>query len=80
MNPRDRKQYTVKQDVEERKAIDSKWEKLNSKLKSQNPNFVEPKTPFQPNQLIRDYNSLYHKIYDKEKYVNMWLSAHNQFD
>ena len=48
MNPKERKQYTVKQDADERKTIDSKWEKLNLKLKNQNPNYVEPKTPFQP--------------------------------
>jgi hypothetical protein len=51
--------------------LDSRWDKLNTKLKNQNPTFQEPSYPFQPTQLIRDYNSLYLKIYDKEKYVNM---------
>jgi hypothetical protein len=27
--------------------------------------------PFKENALIRDFNELYAKIYDKEKYVNM---------
>lgn len=71
MNPKERRQYTVKQDADERKMIDSKWEKLNNKLKSQNPNYEAPKVPFQASQLIRDYNGLYAKIYDKERFVNM---------
>jgi hypothetical protein len=61
----------VKQDEEDRKLYDSKWEKLNNKMKNADPKFEEPTFPFQANCLIRDYNSLYLKIYDKEKYVNM---------
>ena len=34
MNPNDKKQYAVKQDDEDRKALDKKWDKLNLKLKS----------------------------------------------
>jgi len=63
----------VKQDEDERKQLDARWEKINNKLKNVNPNYTEPTFPFQPNCLIRDYNSLYLKIYDKEKYVNMWV-------
>ena len=37
MHPRERKQYAVKQDDEDRKTYDAKWEKLNARLKSQNP-------------------------------------------
>ncbi len=27
--------------------------------------------PFKQSQLIRDFNELYQKIYDKEKYINL---------
>ena len=35
-------------------------------------NYEEPNYPFKQSALIRDYNSLYLKIYDKVKYVDMW--------
>lgn len=31
--------------------------------------FEEPALPFKPTNLIRDYNGLYAKIYDKEKMI-----------
>lgn len=71
MTPKERKKYAVKQDEEERKTYDGKWDRLNIKLKSSQNDYKEPTFPFQPGTLIRDYNQLYHKIYDKEKYVNM---------
>jgi serine/threonine-protein phosphatase 2A regulatory subunit B' len=71
MSPKERKAYAVKQDEEERKNYDKKWQALNGKLKEQQKDFEEPSFPFQAGTLIRDYNQLYHKIYDKEKYVNM---------
>jgi hypothetical protein len=33
MNPQQRKVYAVKQDEDDRKTLDKKWEKLNEKLK-----------------------------------------------
>lgn len=66
-----KKIYAVKQDEEDRKNFDAKWEKLNQKLKGSNPNFKEPTVPFRKDCLIRDYNELYAKIYDKEKFVNL---------
>ena len=71
MTARERKRFAVKQDEEEHKGYDARWQQLNAKLKAKGGEFEEPKFPFAPNNLIRDYNSLYHKIYDKEKYVNM---------
>ena len=71
MTTKERRRFTVKQDEDERKTYDTKWGKISQKLKQQQPTFVDPTYPFQPGTLIRDYNSLYHKIYDKEKYVNM---------
>jgi len=61
----------VKQDDEDRKNFDKKWEKLNLKLKQQDNNFTEPEYPFKQSALIRDFNELYSKIYDKEKYINL---------
>jgi hypothetical protein len=44
---------------------------LNQALAKQQKDYSEPALVFAPSTLIRDYNPLYHKIYDKEKYVNM---------
>jgi len=65
------KRFKVKQDEEERKGFDARWDVLNKKIVVKTPTYKEPAFPFAPGTLIRDYNSLYHKIYDKEKYVNM---------
>ena len=69
MNSSQKKQYAVKQDEDDRKALDKKWEALNDKLKKQNPNYLEPPLPFKSNNLIRDFNQLYAKIYDKERFI-----------
>jgi serine/threonine-protein phosphatase 2A regulatory subunit B' len=37
-----KKQFAVKQDEEDRKALDKKWEKLNSKLKQTDGGYTEP--------------------------------------
>lgn len=29
--------------------------------------------PYKQSALIRDYNDLYMKIYDKEKFMNLWI-------
>ena len=59
----------MKQDEEDRKTLDKKWEKLNAKLKTKVEGFEEPRIPFRSNELIRDFNGLYAKIYDKEKFI-----------
>ena len=61
--------YAVKQDEEDRKNLDKKWEKLNAKIKVKSPDFAEPDVPFKSSNLIRDFNELYAKIYDKEKFI-----------
>jgi len=61
----------VKQDDDDRRNFDKKWEKLNTKLKSAQPDFEEPEYPFKQSILIRDFNELYQKVYDKEKYINL---------
>jgi len=59
----------VKQDEEERKAMDKKWDKVILTIKKKDDTFVEPILPFRSSALIKDFNSLYNKIYDKEKFI-----------
>lgn len=42
LNASQKKIYAVKQDEEDRKNLDKKWDKLNMKLKSTDPHFQEP--------------------------------------
>ena len=69
MTPKQRQQYSVKMDEDERVKMDKKWEKLNQKIKQSNPEYSEPVLPFQTTHMIKDYNELYSKIYDKEKLI-----------
>jgi serine/threonine-protein phosphatase 2A regulatory subunit B' len=69
LNAQQKKAYAVRQDEEERKALDGKWDKLNAKIKKKDANYTEPVLPFNSSTLIRDYNELYAKIYDKEKFI-----------
>jgi hypothetical protein len=69
MNPVQKKIYSVKQDEEDRKTLDKKWERLHAKIKSKQPDFEEPIIPFKSSNLIKDFNELYAKIYDKEKFM-----------
>jgi hypothetical protein len=57
--------------VEDRTNYDKRWDKLNQKIKQVEPTYNEPDLPFKQSTLIRDYNELYSKIYDKEKYINL---------
>lgn len=61
----------MKQDEEDRKNYDKKWERLNAKLRQQDGTFQEPEYPFKQQNLICDFNELYHRIYDKEKFLNL---------
>ena len=65
----DKKEFEVMQDPEERKRMDLSWAQLDQKLKAQDPSYVEPRLPFKADQLIKEYNELYAKIYDKEKFI-----------
>lgn len=81
MNTSQKKQFAVKQDDDDRKNFDKKWDRLHLKLKQQDGGFNEPDgnhlifiieiVPFKQSTLIRDFNDLYQKIYDKEKYINL---------
>mgnify|MGYP000952585067 CR=1 FL=1 len=49
--------------------MDKKWEKINDKIKTNNLDFEKPELPFDSKIVIKDYNFLYAKIYDKEKLI-----------
>jgi hypothetical protein len=68
-----RRKWRVKQDAEERAVYDQKWDKINENILSQKlDDYQEPPAiPFSSDKLIRDYNGLYMKIYDKVKAVEM---------
>ena len=66
-----RKLYRVKQEAEERNEFDAKWTVLNQRLAESDTKFEAPKIPFRKEDLIRDFNPLYYKIYDKVKAVEM---------
>jgi len=71
MKPELRKQFRVKQEVEERAMFDDRWTLLNARLKEQQSGYEEPPCPFVKETLIRDFNPLYFKIYDKVKAVEL---------
>jgi len=52
--------------------MDKKWDKINDKILGSNPDFEVPDLPFDSKIVIKDYNFLYAKIYDKEKLIQMW--------
>lgn len=49
--------------------MDKKWDKVIMGIKKKDDTFVEPIIPFKSSALIKDFNSLYAKIYDKEKFI-----------
>ena len=69
LTPAKQKLFAIKQDEEERKTLDKKWNILNNKLKQQSADYEEPVIPFKSDHLIKDFNELYGKIYDKEKLI-----------
>lgn len=71
LKPQDKKRFGVKQDEDDRKNFDARWEKINGSIKAKDGGYQEPAIPFRNSELIRDYNELYRKIYDKEKFVNL---------
>ena len=64
------KKYGIKQSDEERVSLDKKWEKLERNLKNSKPEYEPPALPFSSSKLIMEYNPLYRKVYDKERYIN----------
>ena len=45
-------------------------EKFKEIAKNKNPNFEEPTLPFSENYCISNYNGVYKKIYNKDKYLD----------
>mmetsp|Transcript_4588 Transcript_4588/g.5268 ORF Transcript_4588/g.5268 Transcript_4588/m.5268 type:complete len:136 (+) Transcript_4588:1019-1426(+) len=66
----DERRFIVKPNTELRTKLDSKWDRLNNNLKSKSSGYVPPEVPFKSNDLVANYNTLYKKIYDKEKFIN----------
>jgi len=71
MKGEDKKKYALKQYEADWKEFDAKWDKIDKSIKDLDPTYVKPKIPFKSDALICDFNELYWKIYDKEKYVNL---------
>ena len=51
--------------------FDERWAALNNRLQERDSGFVAPACPFVKDTLIRDFNPLYYKIYDKVKAVEL---------
>jgi serine/threonine-protein phosphatase 2A regulatory subunit B' len=71
MKPDAKKEFAVKQTVEDRKAQDAKWNMLDTRLKNNRSDYKAPLMPFSREALICDYNPLYYKVYDKVKAVEI---------
>ena len=70
MSAEERKKYAVKQTEVDRRDLDTRWEGVNQTLAA-NGAYKPPSLPFVQDTLIRDYNPLYYKIYDKVKAVEL---------
>lgn len=70
LDSKSQKKFSITQPDEERNLLDKKWDKLDRTLKSTQAGYKPPAVPFTTKNMIMDYNSLYSKIYDKEKFVN----------
>lgn len=55
--------------------MEKKWETLNQKLRTKDSGYNEPNYPYKSDHLIKDFNELYSKIYDKEKFLNLWVNC-----
>jgi len=66
----DDRRFIVKPNHDRRTKLDQKWDKLNASLKASNSGYKAPDIPFKSSQLVANYNNLYKKIYDKEKFIN----------
>ena len=69
LTSQDKKKYNSVQDPEDRKLLDAKWENINKKIATNNSTYEQPPIPFTQDKLIKNFNSLYAKIYDKEKFI-----------
>lgn len=53
--------------------IERKWmnngKKINKNIEKTEAGYVRPAIPFIDSALIKDFNNLYAKVYDKEKFI-----------
>lgn len=66
----DERRFIVKPNQDKRQKLDQKWDRLDHSLKATNSSYKPPVVPFRSSQLVREYNQLYRKIYDKERFMN----------
>jgi len=71
MKPEQQKQFRVKQETAEREKFDTNWEHLNTVIKARQSDFEPASIPFTRTALIRDFNQIYYKVYDKVKAVEL---------
>ena len=71
MNPVQRRVFRVRQEANERMRFDERWGEFNDQLQARDSTYKAPACPFVVDTLIRDFNPLYHKIYDKVKAVEL---------
>jgi serine/threonine-protein phosphatase 2A regulatory subunit B' len=70
LDTKSQKKFAIHQSNEERSGLDKKWDKLDRSLKTTNSGYHPPIVPFSTKRLIKDFNPLYSKVYDKEKFMN----------
>jgi len=46
MTQKQMQKYQIKQDDSERKEMDKKWNQINERIKSKNPEYEQPVLPF----------------------------------
>ena len=67
----ERKLFSIKQADEERAGLDQRWGELEQKLIQKDKRYTKPQLPFEQSILIRDYNTVYYKVYDKVKAIDI---------
>lgn len=64
------KEFRISMPAKERNELNQKWKNFIEIAKNKNPNFEEPTLPFSENYCISNYNEVYKKIYNKDKYLD----------
>lgn len=70
LSENDKKLFAISQSKDERAKLDKKWSKLDRNIKNTHSNYETPLVPFSSSRLTMEFNSLYKKVYDKERFVN----------
>ena len=64
------KRIRVNQPIDERNLLDVQWKDLSLIAKNNFSEFKEPIIPFKDDVVLCNYNNVYKRVYDKEKYMN----------